>query len=144
KPMKSRRGNSTPSNRGSGTANEHLHFCCCPHPSVLSVISCLTALVCLLVEPRVSAVDANSARPGGFQFDGKVSRQVLENYLSRSICVEGMLNGHGPLADDIRMLTNCGAKYVARALCLWGAENNFLASLQRAKEELPQVLAADP
>jgi len=41
---------------------------------------------------------------GGFQFDGKISPQVLENYPSRSICIEGMLNGRGPLADDIRML----------------------------------------
>jgi hypothetical protein len=83
-------------------------------------------------------------RPGGFHFDGKISRQVLENYLSRSICIEGMLNGRGPLADDIRIVTNCGAKYVARPLCLWGAENDFLEKIKRAKAEVPQVLAADP
>src|SRR6476661_6777143 len=85
-----------------------------------------------------------TSRPGGFQFDGRISRPVLENYLSRSICVEGLLTGRsGPLSEEIRMLTNCGAKYVARALCLWGAENNFLANLQKAKEAIPQVLAAD-
>src|SRR6266478_5847443 len=89
--------------------------------------SMAAALASLCIGEQARAVDTNStARPGGFQFDGKISRQVLENYLSRSICVEGMLNGRGPLADDIRMLTNCGAKYVARALCLWGAENDFL------------------
>src|SRR6266446_5820490 len=91
------------------------------------VCAIAAALVCLLVGQRTWAGDTNSSiRSGGFQFDGKISRQVLENYLSRSICIEGMLNGRGPLADDIRMVTNCGAKYVARALCLWGAENNFL------------------
>src|SRR6266404_9145920 len=103
-------------------------------------ILCLIAatLVCLFVVQPAWAVDTNStARPGEVQFDGKISRQVLENYLSRSICIEGLLNGRGPLADDIRMLTNCGAKYVARALCLWGAENNFLANIKRAKEEAP-------
>src|SRR5882762_5742059 len=100
---------------------------------------------CLLAGASVFSAETNStARPGGFQFDGKISRQVLENYLSRSICIEGMLNGRGPLTDDIRMITNCGAKYIARALCLWGAENNFLANIKRAKEEVPQVLAADP
>src|SRR6266581_9075889 len=84
----------------------------------------------LLATPLTWAVDTNStARPGGFEFDGKISRQVLENYLSRSMCIEGLLNGRGPLADDIRMITNCGAKYIARALCLWGAENNFLANI---------------
>ena len=92
------------------------------------------ALAFLLAAPPTRAVDTNSTvRPGGFQFDGKISRPVLENYLSRSICIEGMLNGRGPLTDDIRMITNCGAKYVARALCLWGAENNFLANIKRAK-----------
>lgn len=38
--------------------------------------------------------------PGGFQFDGKISRLVLENFLSPSICVEGLLNGKGHLADE--------------------------------------------
>ena len=114
-----------------------------PSPKILCLIA--AALACLSVGQPVCAVDATStARPGGFQFDGKISRPVLENYLSRSICIEGLLNGRGPLAEDIRMLTHCGAKYVGRALCLWGAENNFLANIQRAKEEVPQVLAADP
>jgi hypothetical protein len=86
-----------------------------------------------------------TGRPGGFQFDRRISRQVLENYLSRSICVEGLLTGRsGPLPEEIRMLTNCGAKYVARALCLWGAENYFLANVQKAKEAIPQVQSADP
>src|SRR6476646_6814363 len=102
------------------------------------------AFACLQVERHASAVETNStSRPGGFQFDGKISRPVLENYLSRSMCIEGLLNGRGPLADDIRMITNCGAKYIARALCLWGAENNFLTNIERAKKEAPQVLAAD-
>ena len=103
------------------------------------------ALASLFAAMPTRALDTNSTvRPGGFQFDGKISRPVLENYLSRSICIEGMLNARGPLTDDIRMITNCGAKYIARALCLWGAENNFLANIKRAKEEAAQVLAADP
>ena len=81
---------------------------------------CLAAaLACVWIEEPIKALETNStARPGGFQFDRTISRQVLENYLSRSICIEGMLNGRGPLTDDIRMITNCGAKYIARALCL--------------------------
>ncbi len=90
------------------------------------------------------AATNSTERPGRFQFDGKISRPVLENYLARSICIEGMFNGRGPLADDIRMITNCGAKYIARGLCLWGAENNFLTNIKRAREEVPQLRAADP
>src|ERR1041384_6936781 len=103
-----------------------------------------SALAVLLGQQSRAAENNLTVRPGGFQFDGKISRPVLENFLARSICVEGMLNGRGPLEDDIRMLTNCGAKYVARALCLWGAENNFLSNIHRAKEQVPQILKADP
>jgi hypothetical protein len=48
-------------------------------------------LAFLLAAMPTSAIDTNSTvRPGGFQFDGKISRPVLENYLSRSICIEGI------------------------------------------------------
>jgi hypothetical protein len=96
----------------------------------------------------VNSVELRSApagaRPGGYHFDKTISREVLENYLSRAITMEGMLNGRGDLKDNIRMLKSIRAKYLGRALCLWGAEANFLANLERAKAEIPQVLAADP
>ena len=100
---------------------------------------------CLFARTSAFADETNSAaHPGGFQFDGKISRQVLENYLSRSITMEGLLNGRGDLKDNIRMLKSIGAKYVGRALCLWGAENDFTNHIARARAEVPQVLAADP
>ena len=79
-----------------------------------------------------------------YKFDGTVSRRVLENYLSRAITMEGLLNGRGDLADNIRMLKSMGAKYIGRALCLWGAEGDFLQNIERAREAIPKVLAADP
>ena len=75
-----------------------------------------------------------ATRPGGYQFDRTISREVLENYLSRSITIEGMFNGRGDLDDNIRMLKSVGVKYAGRSLCLWGAENSFLANLERARE----------
>src|SRR5262245_26932785 len=97
--------------------------------SLTKTALCITvaAVFVSIAEQGWSSGTNSSVRSGGFEFDGKISRQVLENYLSRSMCIEGLLNGRGPLGDDIRMITNCGAKYIARALCLWGAENNFLA-----------------
>ncbi len=83
-------------------------------------------------------------RPRDYRFDGAISREVLENYLSRSITMEGLLNGRGDLDDNIRMLKSTGAKFIGRALCLWGGEANLLRNLQRAKEQIPKVLAADP
>lgn len=102
-------------------------------------------VVCWIGGSIAFAADTNSvARPGGFRFDGKISRTVLENYLSRSITMEGLLNGRGDLNDNIRMLHGIGAKYVGRALCLWNAENDFLNNVQRARAAVPQLLAADP
>ena len=91
------------------------------------------------------AAETNSvSRPGGFHFDRTISRPVLDNYLSRSIVMEGLLNGRGDLNDNIRMLKSIGAKYVGRALCLWNAEDDFSNNLQLARAAAPKVLAADP
>ena len=73
-----------------------------------------------------------------------MSRAVLENYLSRSITMEGLLNGRGDLDDNLRMLKATGAKFIGRSLCLWTGEANLLRNLKRAKEQLPKVHAADP
>jgi hypothetical protein len=54
------------------------------------------------------------------------------------------LNGRGDLNDNIRMLESLGAKFIGRALCLWGGEGNLLQNLERAKREVSQVHAADP
>ena len=81
---------------------------------------------------------------GQYQFDGKLSREVLENYLSRSITMEGLLNGRGDLDDNLRMLKSTGAKFIGRSLCLWGGEANLLQNLERAKQQIPKVRDADP
>ena len=88
---------------------------------------------------------AQAAAPArSYSFDRIISREVLENYLSRSISMEGLLNGRGDLDDNIRMLKSVGAKYIGRSICLWGNEASLLSNLDRAKQQLPQVHAADP
>jgi hypothetical protein len=105
-------------------------------------LACLGVVCATTLTP---ATETNFvSRPGGFQFDKTISRPVLENYLSRSITMEGLLNGRGDLEDNIRMLNSIGAKYVGRALCLWNAENNFSNDLQTARAAVPKVLAANP
>jgi hypothetical protein len=85
-----------------------------------------------------------TSRPAAYHFDGTISREVLENYLSRAITMEGLLNGRGDLEDNVRMLKSVGAKFIGRSLCLWGGEANLLHNLERAKQQLPKVHAADP
>jgi hypothetical protein len=111
---------------------------------------CHAAAICLAVGVlvhglRVDAADeplASASEP--YRFDQTISRRVLENYLSRAITMEGLLNGRGDLEDNVRMLQRIGAKFIGRSLCLWGGEANLLRNLERAKQQLPRVHAADP
>jgi len=109
------------------------------HRSTIPTVACL--LVGLWTQAAPSPPGTAS---GKYQFDGKISRPVLENFLARSISVEGVFNGRGDLEDNLRMLKSIGVKYAGRSLCLWGAENNFLANLERARQQAPKAVAADP
>jgi hypothetical protein len=94
---------------------------------------------------RVSGAGLASTAPSNpYHFDRTISREALENYLSRAITMEGLLNGRGDLDDNIRMLKNIGAKFIGRSLCLWAGEANLLHNLERAKLQSPKVHEADP
>jgi len=58
--------------------------------------------------------------------------------------MEGLFNGRGDLADNVRMLHEIGAKYIARSLCLWGRESALLSNMDRARQQLASVRATDP
>ena len=73
-----------------------------------------------------------------YQFDGTISRAVLENYLSRSISMEGLLNGRGDLDDNIRMFKTTGAKFIGRSLCLWGGEADLSATSNEQSSRSPR------
>src|SRR5262249_33121676 len=77
-----------------------------------------------IVSRQLAQVPQPPARD--YRFDGAISREVLENYLSRSISMEGLLNGRGDLDDNIRMLKSTGAKFIGRSLCLWTREADLL------------------
>jgi CubicO group peptidase (beta-lactamase class C family) len=107
---------------------------------------CWLAPCCLAAVQWIGGVRTEAAAPPlrDYHFDGNISRAVLENYLSRSITMEGLLNGRGDLDDNIRMLKSIGAKFIGRSICLWGGEANLLRNFERAKQQVPKVLAADP
>jgi hypothetical protein len=108
-------------------------------------LAAASLVVGVLIASLAHAADEPTAKSSGkYQFDRIISREVLENYLARSISVEGVFNGRGDLDDNIRMLKSLGVKYAGRSLCLWGAENNFLANMERARKQAPKAIAADP
>lgn len=99
----------------------------------------------LVEESRSSPLRSRSrSLKPNYSFDRAISLEVLDNYLSRAISMEGLLNGRGNLADSIRMLRTIGAKYLGRSICLWGREANLLSHLEQARRQLPRVHAADP
>lgn len=101
------------------------------------------ALSALALTPKAFSA-APSSHPHSYHFQRTMSREVLDNYLSRAISMEGLLNGRGDLGDNIRMLKDVGAKYIGRSICLWGREADLLQNFARAKQQVPQVHAADP
>lgn len=74
-----------------------------------------------------------------YDFEARIGRRVLENYLSRSICMEGMLHGRGDLEDNLRMLRETGARYIARSICLWGKEAALANNLERVRQAMPRA-----
>jgi hypothetical protein len=81
-----------------------------------------------------------------YRFDGKISREVLENYLSRSITMTEIYRSPGNLDDDIRMLKNIGAKFAGRTIYLWGGEARFNdpAFLTQGREMAERIHRNDP
>jgi hypothetical protein len=110
---------------------------------LLSCLGLFTAM-CLAAPAAETSVAPATGPVRDYHFDKVISREVLENYLSRSISMEGVFNGRGDLNDNIRMIKGIGAKYVGRSLCLWNGEANFLHNIERARQEVPEALAADP
>ena len=63
-----------------------------------------------------------------FYFRDSISREVLNNYLSRAVTHTSLLDTHegksDTFADDLRMLKNTGAKFIGRAAYVWGETND--------------------
>lgn len=90
-----------------------------------------------------------------YHFDEKgVSREVLENYLERSITMVYFLmpdyverTGNYPYyQDDIRMIKETGAKFIGRAIYRWGGESllNSIDFWEKAKHIVDETHAFDP
>jgi hypothetical protein len=98
------------------------------------------------VRPPIMPSPTQTAHLDGrdYAFDGSISREVLENYLSRSITMQGLLEGWGNASDNIRMLINIGAKFAGRVLSVWGNESTLPGLLPKAREYADKIHALDP
>ena len=78
-----------------------------------------------------------------FQFDGNMSREVLESYLSRAVTA-GFLQESSTLDDDLRVIARLGVKFLGRAAGTWGATGNDERHFTGAKALADRVHAQDP
>lgn len=82
-----------------------------------------------------------------FSFDGSISREVLNNYLSRAVTHTGLgMDNFAPsrtFEDDLRMLVNEGAKFIGRASFVW-EETDEAGHFRTAKKRADIAHAADP
>ena len=90
-----------------------------------------------------------------YSFDERgISRQVLENYLDRSITMVYLLMPDKPEgrrvysyhANDMRMVKDIGAKFIGRSIYRWGGESllNKPEFWSKAKAFAGELHAYDP
>ncbi len=86
------------------------------------ILISLIFLICLL-----GCTNERDTKSYHFDKNG-ISKEVLENYLDRSITVTNILvpnKGETQLNDDIRMIKNTGAKFLGRSILVWEGEQKL-------------------
>lgn len=78
-----------------------------------------------------------------FQFDGNMSREVLENYLSRAVTAAGLYESD-TLDDDLRAIARLGVKFLGRASGVWYMMEDDETHFQKSKALADRVHAQDP
>ena len=113
-----------------------------PHTEILGIVICAALIAVGGIPPGVNK--PRDVAVAGYAFDGTISRPVLENYLSRSITMQGLLTGQGNFDDNLRMIRHIGAKFIGRSVCLWGHEASWPDQFEKIRGYASRVHEADP
>jgi len=100
---------------------------------IISILLLSVLTFVLFIKTATSASAKNlSGSTSRYQFDGTISKNVLENYLEGSVTmayflVPGKPENYNYLYkdDDIRLIKNIGAKFIGRAIYRWGEESRL-------------------
>ena len=105
----------------------------------------IASFAALLPAGAVMAAEPVEPGVGKYNFDRTISREVLENYLDRSVTLQSLLIERGAsFEDNLRMIGNMGAKFIGRAVCQWAGEGDMLANFELERSLIPRVHALDP
>jgi len=123
---------------------------------VMLVLLVIVFNMFILLNPDVglSGKTVYKARTGqrSYAFNGTISREVLESYLSRSITVTDLLKRNwleaswvkGNVNDSIRCITNISAKYIGRTIFTWNQEKSLFANINDSKKIAEKIHGIDP
>lgn len=78
-----------------------------------------------------------------FKFDGNMSREVLESYLSRAVTASSLFETE-TLEDDLRAIKRLGVKFIGRAANIWYMLEDDEIHFAKAKALADAVHAQDP
>ncbi|MDD3410480.1 MAG: hypothetical protein PHY12_06690 [Eubacteriales bacterium] len=78
-----------------------------------------------------------------FDFDGSMSREVLESYLSRAVTAAGLIDSE-TLEDDLRAIRELGVKFLGRASGIWYMTEDDEEHFAKSKALADRVHAQDP
>lgn len=111
----------------------------------------VTTILALLL--TVSTTLAQS-KGGSYHFDGSISEKVLHNYLNRAVTGSELLvdppfvsdGGYPHKELDIDIINEIGAKFIGRAIFVWGREDrlNNPLFLSNAEKRIEKIHKADP
>ncbi|MDR3108184.1 MAG: hypothetical protein LBU65_00650 [Planctomycetaceae bacterium] len=108
---------------------------------------------CFVIAFFVTVFDAHAETKSDYAFDKNgISREVLENYLRRSITMTecltvdpyGVDGAYPAKDDDLRFIKNVGAKFIGRAIYRWGKENilnepQFIENAKKMAEKVHEI-----
>ncbi len=78
-----------------------------------------------------------------YTFDGNISREVLENYLSRAVTAAGLYDSK-TLEDDLRAIRDLGVKFLGRASGIWYMMEDDEEHFQKSAALADMVHRMDP
>jgi len=102
----------------------------------------------ILIFFNIMILGTNCASANMFKFKSNISKNVLENYLSRSIEYAGLCgdgsHGAAPYFDDcLRMISNIKPKFIGRAAFAWDAPIDDDEHYRIAKENADRIHKID-
>ena len=89
----------------------------------------MNRILFLLILLLLGGMNGFTDNARNYKFDGSMSREVLDNYLSRAVthlglCCDLTSPEEDRLEENVRMLRNIGAKFIGRAAYVWYAWND--------------------